>query len=122
MSASKLHKPSAWQVENSHCNNPHGINERQPMTVPERAPGPVGNDSAVPNRLVEGQCHQDGHDVKHVEVQDIVKQRYPAEYQQNPSQPLLRSYPVKQPKQDECRTQCHEQVVERRRILERVEE
>src|ERR1700687_2455183 len=55
-------------------------------------------------------------------MEDIVKQRSPPKNQKNTTQPAFCSGLVHQPKKDEGRSECHEQVVERRRILERVKE
>ena len=55
-------------------------------------------------------------------MQDVVKERHPAKDQQNTAQPALGFGAVQQSEQNERRSQCHEQVVERRRILQRVEE
>ena len=52
-----------------------------------------------------------------VEMKDVVKQRHPAKDQQNTAQAALRFGLVDQAQNDGRGSECHEQVVERRRIL-----
>ena len=80
MSTPKFHKPQTRQVENYHGQNPHDVNERQPVTISERSLGKVGDDGAKPYRLMKGQCGQDSQKVNQIEMQDIVKQGHPAKY------------------------------------------
>lgn len=54
MPAAKVHKPAARQVKDSDGHDPHGVNERQTMTVSQRLFGKVGDDRAMPDGLMEG--------------------------------------------------------------------
>src|SRR5215468_3139609 len=55
-------------------------------------------------------------------MQDVVEERNPAEDQENPTQPTFRFGPIQQSQEDHGRSECHQQVVERRRIFQSVEE
>jgi hypothetical protein len=95
VSTPEFHKPPTRQVENSHIYNPHGLYERQVVTVPERFRRKICDHRAVQNRLVKSESNQDRHYIEEIKVQDIVKERHPAKHQQNPTETACRFDPVK---------------------------
>jgi hypothetical protein len=63
------------------------------VTISERSLSKVCVYGAMPDRLVKDESNHDSHNVKEVEVQPIVKQRYSAIHQQNTTQPALLPLP-----------------------------
>lgn len=59
MAAPELHKPVARQVENSHGQKPHGVNESKAVAVAGGSLRKVCDDRCVPDRLMKGETTQD---------------------------------------------------------------
>src|SRR3974377_790982 len=63
MRASQFHKPTARNVENGYCQDPHCINEGQTVTVSGWSLGKICDDCPMPDRLMKCERGKDGKNV-----------------------------------------------------------
>ena len=122
MTAAEFHEPPARQIEKGYRQNPHCVNERQTVSIPNRPLRVIGDDGGMPDRLMKSYRGQDGDDVNDIQVQHILEERHPAKHQQNATQATRCFDAVKQSERDKRRPERHKQIVKRGRILQRVEE
>src|SRR5215470_821134 len=122
MPAAEFHKPPARHVEYAQGQYPHGIDEWQVVTIACRSLRKICNDGSVKDRLVKSQSNHPGQNIQEIKMQDVVKERHPPKHQQNAAQPAPRFSVVEQAKQHERWPKRDKQVIERRRILQHVEE
>ena len=81
--ATELHKPSAWDVKNRDCGDPHCIDEWKTVTIAIRPLREIRYDCAMPNWLMEGERNDNCDQVNEVEMQDVIEEGHPAKYQQD---------------------------------------
>src|SRR3954466_9500595 len=53
MPGTEFHEPQTRHIQDGDGHNPHGVNERQTMTIARRFLGEVRNDGSVPDGLVK---------------------------------------------------------------------
>ena len=54
MTAAEFHEPQTRHVKKGDRQNPHGVDERQSMTIPGGLRGEVSDHGTVQDRLVKG--------------------------------------------------------------------
>src|SRR5258708_1407799 len=119
-------EPRAWKIENREHHDPHSVHGHK--TVPVTIRNLVHPEASLPqppHRLVRGMGQQNGREVDDIEMEYVKHERNVSENYKRLAQILKctgSSHPVGDCEHDQRRPKRHQQVLQRRRILLRIEE